>query len=70
MRVDVLHLITQDDQPLGSVRQCCEKCGLSVYSPGFMYTDNRDFYRDPDAYSGPWRLLPCDKAKERKDQDA
>jgi len=23
----IIHLITQDDQPFGSVRKCCERCG-------------------------------------------
>jgi hypothetical protein len=25
-----LHLVTQNGQPYGSVRRCCEWCGLSV----------------------------------------
>jgi len=28
----VMHLVTQNGQPYGSVRKCCEKCGLSVFS--------------------------------------
>lgn len=27
-----LHLITQDDQPYGSVRRCCEACGVMAPS--------------------------------------
>lgn len=27
----ILHLVTQRDQPYGSVRRCCEKCGLGTH---------------------------------------
>ncbi len=26
-----LHLMTQDDQPLGSERKCCERCGVAYW---------------------------------------
>lgn len=28
----ILHVITQDDQPMGSQRKCCERCGLAVWN--------------------------------------
>lgn len=36
-----LHLITQNNQPYGSARRCCERCGLAVFAfpPGDKYTD-------------------------------
>lgn len=27
-----LHIITQDDQPYGSERRCCERCGKAVWN--------------------------------------
>ena len=26
----ILHLVTQRNQPYGSVRKCCERCGLAI----------------------------------------
>ncbi|RPI55108.1 MAG: hypothetical protein EHM49_02340 [Deltaproteobacteria bacterium] len=26
----ILHLVTQDNQPYGSRRKCCQKCGLAI----------------------------------------
>ena len=28
----LLHLRTQQDQPYGSVRKCCERCGLAMFA--------------------------------------
>ena len=41
-----LHLITQRDQPFGSRRKCCEKCGRSRYSMsiGSMATTDVKYY--------------------------
>lgn len=48
-KLKVLHLVTQRDQPYGSARKCCEKCGLGIHmmtgdAHGELYTD------DPFAY--------------------
>jgi hypothetical protein len=44
-----LHLRTQDNQPYGSERRCCERCGVMVWpemqgdkTP--LWTDDRDEY--------------------------
>ena len=29
-----LHLVTQGDQPIGSTRNCCERCGMAVFRMG------------------------------------
>lgn len=28
----IMHLITQRDQPYGSERKCCEKCGIAIWN--------------------------------------
>lgn len=33
MSLRVLHLVTQDNQPYGSVRQCCQECGIMTIGP-------------------------------------
>jgi hypothetical protein len=49
----VLHLMTQDDQPYGSERRCCERCGVQILyrrDPP-TWTDNREAYGSPpDGY--------------------
>ena len=38
----VLHLMTQDNQPYGSERRCCEICGTMIWTePMPAYTDDR-----------------------------
>jgi hypothetical protein len=34
MNTNKLHIVDQSGQPYGSVRRCCNKCGLSVYAFG------------------------------------
>lgn len=42
----IVHLITQDDQPYGSRRLCCERCGEygRLGNGTHKYTDNRRAY--------------------------
>jgi hypothetical protein len=40
-----LHIVTQRDQPYGSVRKCCERCGH--YSNSMDFTDNPDLWNEP-----------------------
>jgi len=54
MQVYALHLRTQRNQPYGSVRLCCERCGaghpaaVGEYLGYVRETDNEDEYnRDP-----------------------
>ena len=44
--MDLLHLITQDYQSYGSIRKCCEKCGLSIYAFKLsdFYVDDKSEY--------------------------
>lgn len=55
MNKNVLHLLTQDDQPYGSVRKCCELCG-EQYSMDMIYSDTKKGYdwvlkHRPDKYA-------------------
>lgn len=52
-----LHLITQRDQPYGSRRKCCERCGaMASRDPSFgAFTDEENVYAAP-----PDDYVPCD----------
>lgn len=62
-----LHLMTQRDQPYGSVRKCCERCGVMLvgrpdsFWEKHAYTDNPDDWRSWPAGSAnvPYELIPC-----------
>src|SRR5579872_1364072 len=60
MSVSELHLVTQRNQPYGSVRRCCERCGVmtppaavGAVVPGFEVTDDETVYQNSD--------FACDK---------
>ena len=56
---EVLHLMTQDDQPYGSQRRCCERCGAMIWGiPQPAWTDDRRVYADP-----PAGHVACDMAR-------
>lgn len=44
-----LHLITQRDQPYGSVRKCCEACGAygALKEPDNAWTDEPETHAKP-----------------------
>jgi hypothetical protein len=44
-----LHLRTQNDQPYGSVRRCCERCGVMLW-PG---QEKEPWTDDPNVYAEP-----------------
>jgi hypothetical protein len=52
----VLHLMTQRDQPYGSERICCERCGVMIYGPQApKWTSNPSTYdKPPDGYVPCW----------------
>lgn len=45
----VLHLVTQDDQPYGSFRYACERCGEfgRLGNGTHFYTDDRAVFLNP-----------------------
>lgn len=45
-----LHLRTQRDQPYGSERRCCERCGVMVW-PEHQGRDTPFWTDDPDEYA-------------------
>ena len=48
----VVHLMTQRNQPYGSERKCCERCGTMFLADGPMYTDDESVWD---------RLMPTDR---------
>lgn len=43
--VRILHLMTQDNQPYGSERRCCELCGVMLIGADApRWTDDRDLF--------------------------
>lgn len=56
----VLHLMTQENQPYGSSRRCCERCGVMIWPhPQPIWTDNRSTYANP-----PEGYASCSSLKE------
>ena len=54
-----LHLKTQDNQPYGSERRCCERCGIMIWGASptpLTWTDDRAVYANP-----PEGYVSCDK---------
>lgn len=46
---EILHLVTQRNQPYGSVRKCCERCGRAIWL--IHWTDDESLYDEPpDGY--------------------
>lgn len=41
-----MHYMTQNNQPYGSVRKCCEICGRAAFIEGYQYTEDRGFYNN------------------------
>ena len=57
---EVLHLMTQGNQPYGSQRRCCEICGVMIWGlPQPAWTDDRKIYAKP-----PEKYVPCNEAKK------
>lgn len=48
MTTKILHLKTQRDQPYGSVRLCCERCGKMIW--GDSLPPNHDWTDDEEAF--------------------
>lgn len=46
----IVHLVTQRDQPYGSVRRCCEVCGRVPHEPDSYTDDPAKFGAMPDGF--------------------
>jgi len=46
MSKPTIHLVTQRNQPCGSRRKCCERCGLAVFAieDGDGYVDEATYF--------------------------
>lgn len=45
-----LHLMTQRDQPYGSVRRCCERCGLMLVARPEAFWEEHAYTTDEGAF--------------------
>lgn len=60
----ILHLVTQDNQPMGSQRKCCEECGLALDkfpSHHFFMTERDQFTKQQVADVGYSRCIDKEK---------
>jgi len=68
MKKKILHLVTQRNQPFGSRRKCCERCGLGIHameSPtrstmpvGHSYVDEEaNFTKE---FAAKWNEVRCE----------
>lgn len=56
----VIHLVTQRDQPYGSTRKCCERCGVMTIPPSqVMWTDDVEEFADKQGLR-EIGLIACD----------
>lgn len=61
-----LHLMTQRNQPYGSVRRCCENCGLMMVGRDAAFwklhtwVDEEPFYKAQSTDDGT-ELVPCNQ---------
>lgn len=49
--MEKLHLMTQRDQPYGSVRMCCERCGEMIAYTDKRYTDDPKVYAEAEKHN-------------------
>ena len=66
-----LHLMTQRDQPYGSMRRCCEKCGLMLVWREKSFWDEHAYIVDEQHYkNGHPGFTTCDaqRAQQREVQ--
>ena len=60
----ILHLMTQRDQPYGSVRRCCEECGLMMVARPAEFWKQHTWTDEPkhfESQTGPdgTELVTC-----------
>jgi hypothetical protein len=62
-----MHVVTQDNQPYGSVRKCCERCGTAIWNIE-LYVDNKHLYTEKIAkFNKAARCIDLtDSEKKRK----
>lgn len=72
-----LHLMTQRDQPYGSVRKCCEMCGAMLVTRSDAYWRDNTYTEDPEHWKHwpagtanvPDELVPCWPKRETHNAD-
>ena len=68
----VLHYMTQNGQPLGSARRCCERCAVRLWIPSDgSYTDDAQLYHAPPrGYLACWIPRAIQVDRDRKAEEA
>ena len=64
----LLHLRTQQDQPYGSVRKCCERYGLAMFVPWYQYevTEESEYTKEIADQSGLVRCVDSRPDADRR----
>jgi len=55
--MEKLHLITQRNQPIGSIRKCCERCGLMIRENFAYVDDEKDYTKEVSEEAGYVRCV-------------
>lgn len=65
MSKKILHLMTQDDQPYGSQRKCCERCGLMMVARQDSFWKDHAWTDDKSEYAAEnGGYIRCGDAKQ------
>ena len=46
MSEKILHVISQDNQPIGSINRSCDECGLAVWNCDEFVSNERDYTKE------------------------
>jgi len=66
-----LHLMTQRDQPYGSVRRCCERCGLMMVArPAAFWNENSYADEEIDYHDNHHNHTTCATVKSSESEAA
>ena len=62
-----LHLVTQRNQPYGSSRKCCERCGLAIthFEDG-AYCTEAEWYETQVSEESGIKYIPCNDKMWKK----
>lgn len=67
----ILHLMTQRDQPYGSVRRCCEMCGLMMVARPESFWQHHQWTDEPELYHSHGDThAPCTPVPTKGPKDA
>ena len=58
-----LHLMTQRDQPYGSERRCCERCGIMLVWRPPTFWANHAYVEDEQQYYNQATFVTCEEQR-------